>query len=108
MKRASRNERHFNEEQLQLARRTISRQHSGPTDAPSQARMTPYGLPRQILLAGSAASEVVSSSHGLIGLQYGSNQVTDFVQVEKAEGTYTGPWYGQQSRFQARSKHQEM
>ena len=76
MKLASRNERHFNAEQMQLARRTISRQNSGPVDAPSQAKMTPYGLPRQILLSGSAATEVVAPSHTFIGLQYGSNQVS--------------------------------
>ncbi|XP_076462454.1 uncharacterized protein LOC143294833 isoform X2 [Babylonia areolata] len=75
VKIASRNERHFSEEQLQLARRTVSRQHSVPTDTPSQAHMTPYGLPRQILSGATAASEVDRTSHSVIGLQYGSNQV---------------------------------
>nr|KAG5705307.1 hypothetical protein BaRGS_010758 [Batillaria attramentaria] len=74
VKHAARNERHFSEDQLQQARRTVSRQHSGPQDAPSQSRMTPYGSPRQILLSGSAA-EMKSHSHGVIGQQYGSNQV---------------------------------
>ncbi|KAL8604760.1 hypothetical protein ACOMHN_017719 [Nucella lapillus] len=75
VKIASRNERQFSEEQMQMARRTVSRQHSVPSDQPSQAHMTPYGLPRQIMLSGTAASQVDKSSHTIIGLQYGSNQV---------------------------------
>ncbi|KAK7101334.1 myophilin-like [Littorina saxatilis] len=75
VKLASRNERHFNEQQLQQARSSVGRQYRGPTDAASQAKMTPYGLSRQIMPSGSAAPDVMSTSHGFIGLQYGSNQV---------------------------------
>ncbi|PVD35782.1 hypothetical protein C0Q70_02746 [Pomacea canaliculata] len=75
VKLASRNQRQFSEEQKQDARRSISRQNSGPPGGPTQARMTPYGMSRQILMSGDSLSDVATSSHAVIGLQYGSNQV---------------------------------
>lgn len=76
MKLASRNERHFGKEQELASRSAVSRQNSCPPDMTPQTRMTPYGLPRQIIPAGDTPHDLSSSSHAVIGLQYGSNQVS--------------------------------